>query len=116
VRSLSLLLDVQLTRPLTRAETVVNQWDKLVNISTELFNQLSQDAQPAFYQLVHHPIIASANLNKLLVTAGLNSMRASQAFLSTNDLADTAEALFEKDFDFEEGYHSLLDGKTAVYL
>ncbi|KAK7447069.1 hypothetical protein VKT23_014281 [Stygiomarasmius scandens] len=93
------------------AETVVNQWDKLVNISTELFNQLSQDAQPAFYQLVHHPIIASANLNKLLVTAGLNSMRASQAFLSTNDLADTAEALFEKDFDFEEGYHSLLDGK-----
>ncbi|THV03529.1 hypothetical protein K435DRAFT_835829 [Dendrothele bispora CBS 962.96] len=93
------------------ADTVTNQWDKLVNASTELYNSLPNDTQPAFYQLVHHPIIASANLNKLLITTGQNSMRASQAFLSTNQLADTAVELFEKDFDLEVDYHSLLDGK-----
>ncbi|THV03531.1 hypothetical protein K435DRAFT_747803 [Dendrothele bispora CBS 962.96] len=93
------------------AETVENQWDRLVNVSTELYNQLSKDAQPAFYQLVHHPVIASANLNKLLITTGKNALRASQAFLSTNELADTAEKLFEQDFDLEQAYHSMLDGK-----
>ncbi|KAK7447068.1 hypothetical protein VKT23_014280 [Stygiomarasmius scandens] len=93
------------------ADTIVNQWDKLVNTSTEVYNNLPKGTQPAFYQLVHHPIIASANLNKLLITTGRNSMRASQAFLSTNQLADTAENLFEHDFDLEEDYHSILDGK-----
>ncbi|KAK7447067.1 hypothetical protein VKT23_014279 [Stygiomarasmius scandens] len=93
------------------ADMILNQWDKLLNTSTEMYNKLSKDAQPAFFQLVHHPISASANLNKLLIITGKNNMRASQAFLSTNDLADTAEMLFEKDFEFETDYHSLLDGK-----
>jgi len=83
-----------------------------VNTSTEVYNNLPKGTQPAFYQLVHHPIIASANLNKLLITTGRNSMRASQAFLSTNQLADTAENLFEHDFDLEEDYHSILDGEA----
>ena len=96
-----------------RADTVESQWDRLVNVSTELYNQLSKDTQPAFYQLVHHPVIASANLNKLLITTGKNALRASQAFLSTNELADTAEKLFEQDFDLEQAYHSMLDGKIV---
>ncbi|KAF5366813.1 hypothetical protein D9758_006550 [Tetrapyrgos nigripes] len=93
------------------ADTVLNQWDTLLNTSTKLFDSLDNATQPAFYQLVHHPIIASANLNKLLITAGKNALRATQAFLSTNELGDLAQELFEKDFDFEEAYHSLLDGK-----
>jgi hypothetical protein len=45
------------------------------------------------------------------VSAGLNAMRAVQARLSANDLADTVEKLFDVDFDIETQYHTLLKGK-----
>jgi hypothetical protein len=47
----------------------------------------------------------------MLILAGQNNLRASQARLSTNSLADQVETLFEHDFDLETEYHSLLDGK-----
>ena len=38
-------------------------------------------------------------------------MRAVQARLSANDLADTVEKLFDVDFDIETQYHTMLNGK-----
>ncbi|KAF4611503.1 hypothetical protein D9613_003870 [Agrocybe pediades] len=93
------------------AETVLNEWSTLLNASTQVYNSLSSAMQPAFFQLVHHPILASSNVAQMLVAAGQNNLRASQARLSTNQLADTVEQLFEKDFDFETQYHTMLNGK-----
>jgi hypothetical protein len=77
---------------------------------------------------VHHPVLASSNLQKLYITAGQNNLFASQARLSANDLADEVskfgfvvtysffidnskvEQLFEGDYDLEAEYHTLLDG------
>lgn len=68
--------------------------------------------KPAFFQLIHHPVSASANLANLLVSAGQNNLRGSQARYSTNALADQVQQLFEKDFDFEQEYHTILDGQS----
>ena len=38
-------------------------------------------------------------------------MRAFQARLSANDYADQVEQLFEQDYDLEQEYHSILNGK-----
>ncbi|KXN92532.1 hypothetical protein AN958_05387 [Leucoagaricus sp. SymC.cos] len=93
------------------AEDVLTAWDDLEKSSTAIYNSLPSSFKPAYYQLVHYPVLASSNVGKLITTAGQNNLRASQARLSTNDLADTVESLFEKDFDLETDYHSLLDGK-----
>ncbi|KAF8900162.1 hypothetical protein CPB84DRAFT_1847412 [Gymnopilus junonius] len=93
------------------AETVLSDWAALEAASTSVYNSLSKSMQPAFFQLVHHPVLASNNLNQMYVAAGKNNLRASQAFLSTNQYADSVEQLFENDFTFEQQYHSLLDGK-----
>ncbi|KAG6856193.1 hypothetical protein H0H87_006733 [Tephrocybe sp. NHM501043] len=93
------------------AETVLADWDTLKAASTKIYNSLSSSYKPAFFQLVQHPVLASANVANLLVTVGLNNLRASQARLSTNDLADKAVEYFEGDFDLETQYHQLLDGK-----
>ncbi|TEB33738.1 hypothetical protein FA13DRAFT_1753937 [Coprinellus micaceus] len=93
------------------AETFVADWNTLQAASTKIYNSLSQSYKPAYFQLVHHPIIASANLATMYVSAGLNAMRAVQARLSANDLADTVEKLFDVDFDIETQYHTLLKGK-----
>ena len=44
------------------AETFVVEWNSLQAASTKIYNSLSQSYKPAYFQLVHHPIIASANL------------------------------------------------------
>ncbi|KAF8154169.1 hypothetical protein B0H34DRAFT_720746 [Crassisporium funariophilum] len=93
------------------ADNVLAAWETLEAASTSIYNSMSSAMKPAFFQLVHHPVIASNNVAKLLVNAGLNNMRASQARLSTNQLADTVEQLFEKDYDIEQQYDTLLDGK-----
>ncbi|KAF9481597.1 hypothetical protein BDN70DRAFT_517933 [Pholiota conissans] len=93
------------------ADTVLDNWATLQAASTSIYNSLSSAMKPAFFQLVHHPILASTNLANMLIAAGQNNLRASQARLSANQLADTVEELFEKDFDFEQQYHTMLNGK-----
>jgi hypothetical protein len=93
------------------ADNVLAAWSTLEAASTSLYNSFSSTMQPAFFQLVHHPVIASANLANMLISAGMNNLRASQARLSANQLADTVEQLFEMDFEFEQQYHTILDGK-----
>ncbi|CAK5271250.1 unnamed protein product [Mycena citricolor] len=93
------------------AETMLAAWSKLVSASTAVYDNLPSAAQPAYYETVHHTVLASANLGTMMIKAGQNVLRASQARLSTNQLADEVETLFENDFSLETRYHALLDGK-----
>ncbi|EKM75377.1 hypothetical protein AGABI1DRAFT_132277 [Agaricus bisporus var. burnettii JB137-S8] len=93
------------------AQQWMDEWGKVEKASTDIYSKLPDDTKPAFFQLVHHPVSASANAARMLWNIGMNNLRSSQAFLSTNDYADTAEELFEHDWDFENDYHTLLDGK-----
>ncbi|KAJ7607358.1 hypothetical protein FB45DRAFT_948146 [Roridomyces roridus] len=93
------------------ADNVLAAWTTLQDASTAIYNKLPEGTQPAFFQLVHHPVLASANLGTMLIAAGQSVLRASQARLSANAFADEAETLFERDFDLETEYHTLLDGK-----
>ncbi|KAH6897655.1 hypothetical protein BKA70DRAFT_1528898 [Coprinopsis sp. MPI-PUGE-AT-0042] len=93
------------------ADRVRAEWDNLVGTSTTVYDSLSASLKPAFFQMVHHPVTASANLAELIINAGLNNLRASQASQTANTYADTVEKLFDKDYDIEQDYHTLLGGK-----
>ncbi|KAJ7730249.1 hypothetical protein DFH07DRAFT_174950 [Mycena maculata] len=93
------------------SDNVQAAWNTLQDASTAIYNKLPSGTQPAFYELVHHTVLASANLGNMLIAAGQSVLRASQARLSANEFADQTEALFEHDFDLETDYHTLLDGK-----
>ncbi|KAJ7454980.1 hypothetical protein B0H11DRAFT_257884 [Mycena galericulata] len=86
-------------------------WNLLQNTATAIYDKLPNGTQPAFFELVLHPVLASANLGNMLISAGQNNLRASQARLSANALGDLVETLFERDFDLETEYHTLLGGK-----
>ena len=86
-------------------------WDALNASSTKIYDSLSSDFKTPFFEMVQHPVLASSTLGKMWILQGMNNLRASQARLSTNDLADQVEALFEQDYDLELEYHQLLDGK-----
>jgi hypothetical protein len=93
------------------AERVLAAYKNLSDIVTPIYNSLPSGTKPAFFQLVQHPIEASLTLLNMWISAGMNNLRASQAKLSANDYGKQVEDLFERDYDLEDEYHKLLDGK-----
>jgi len=94
------------------AERIVAEYNQLAEKASRISQQLPESCHDAFYQLVLHPVTACANLNELYLTVGKNRLYAEQGRAATNDLADRAEALFEKDAEITRYYHTTLaDGK-----
>ncbi|EPQ55956.1 hypothetical protein GLOTRDRAFT_121308 [Gloeophyllum trabeum ATCC 11539] len=93
------------------ADTVLSEWQSLVQQSTQIYNSLPAAYQPAFYELVHHTVLASANLNAMWIYAGVNNLMGSQGRYAVNNYADLVQELFEQDYEYEYQYHTLLDGK-----
>ncbi|KIY44327.1 hypothetical protein FISHEDRAFT_51503 [Fistulina hepatica ATCC 64428] len=99
------------------ADTVLYEWDVLENASTSIYDSLADEMKPAYFQLVHHPVLASSNLGRMLIYAGQNNLRAEQACASANDLANAVERFFDYDFDLETEYHTILNGEFSnTYL
>ncbi|TFY76148.1 hypothetical protein EWM64_g7865 [Hericium alpestre] len=93
------------------AENVLAEWKALNESASRIYTNLSSEQQPAFFQLVYHPVQAGYTLTNMWVSAGINNLRTFQARLSANDYADEVEQLFDQDYDLELEYHTLLDGK-----
>lgn len=93
------------------AETVVADYNKLLEQAEQINKALPAEYKDAFFQLVLHPVSACANLNELYVTLGKNHLYAKQGRAVTNDLAQKVIELFAKDSEITEHYHKLVDGK-----
>ncbi|KAL5525075.1 hypothetical protein ACEPAF_8944 [Sanghuangporus sanghuang] len=98
------------------ADTVLADWEALVKTSTSIYDKLPESTKPTFFQTVHHPVLASYVLSAMWIYQGMNTLRASQARLSTNDLAGQVEELFAQDYELEDWYHSILDGALVSLL
>ncbi|KAG8788167.1 hypothetical protein FRC12_014862 [Ceratobasidium sp. 428] len=98
------------------AENIVATWTDMVSRSQAIYKSLPSGTQPAYFQLVHHPIQASSIVQNLYYTVGRNNWYASQARLSTNALADQAAQIFDSDYDLEAQYHSQLNGKWDHFM
>lgn len=94
------------------AENVVSNYNKLAQKAQEINANLKPEYKDAFYQLVLYPILASANLNELYVTAAKNNLYASQGRAATNEYAEKVKVLFDKDAEFSTYYHkTMANGK-----
>jgi hypothetical protein len=92
------------------AETVVAEYNALAQQTQSIYAALPQEYKDAYYQLVLHPVSACANLNDLYVTIAKNQMYAQQGRAMTNDLADRAKQLFDKDSTISYTYNRVLAG------
>lgn len=94
------------------AERVLADYRQLEEKAEKIARALPAEYQDAYYQLVLFPVKASANLNKLYVTVAKNRLYAQQGRAATNELAEEARALFEKDAELTNYFHTeLSDGK-----
>ncbi len=94
------------------ADRIQNEWEVLEQRAQTIYKNLPGDSQDAFFELVLHPIEASAIVNKLYITVAKNRLYASQGRASTNELAAQARTLFQADADLSSRYnHDLAHGK-----
>ena len=92
------------------AETVVAEYNALAVRAERVSNDLPAEYRDAFYQLVLHPIQAASNLNDLYVTVAKNRLAAAQGRATTNDLAERARQLFDRDAEISRYYNTQLAG------
>jgi hypothetical protein len=80
----------------------------------KLYEVLPPELRAAFFQLVLHPVKASAVLRELYATVGRNRLYAVQGRASTNQLARLARDLFRQDAEISREYNERLsDGKWS---
>ncbi|WP_304068791.1 glycosyl hydrolase 115 family protein [Pedobacter glucosidilyticus] len=91
-------------------ETVTQDYQNLAKRALELYKNISATQKDAYYQLVLHPVTASANLYELYFTVAKNRLYAKQGRNTTNTLAKEAKKLFEKDAAISKFYNDTLAG------
>jgi hypothetical protein len=92
------------------ADRIRAGYDSLVARTKAVGARLPADARAAFYELVEHPVTAAANLNALYILTAKNRLYAQQGRASTNLLADSVTALFERDAEISRVYNRELAG------
>jgi hypothetical protein len=89
-------------------ETIVADFNALKEKAVFINGRLPENQKDAFYQLVLHPIEASANLNELYYTVAKNRLYAKQGRISTNTLAEKAAVLYQKDEEITNYYNKTM--------
>ncbi len=92
------------------AERVVAEYDALAAAAGRISAQLPAAYRDAYYQLVLHPVLASANLNDLYVTAAKNRLYAQQGRAATTDMAARVRRLFARDAEITRYFNDTLAG------
>ncbi|GCC50318.1 glycosyhydrolase [Chryseotalea sanaruensis] len=92
-------------------ETVVNEYQQLRTKAEALAGKLDASKQEAYYQLILHPIIASANLYELYYNVALNHQAAANNDAKANGYADKAKENYKKDSLITIEYHTRNNGK-----
>lgn len=98
------------------AEMVLQQWSQLAQSAQSIHDGLSSNVQPAFFELVLHPVLAGYTVYQIHIGVARNNLYGEQGRTSTNKWSSDIITLFNNDFSITQQYHSLLDGKWKNIL
>lgn len=93
------------------AKDILNRWETLLGTAEEIYKRATEEQRPSVFQLVLHPIKASAIFAALQINLGRNQIYARQRRNSANTLAQRVLDLFDADFTLSEEFHTLLNRK-----
>jgi hypothetical protein len=98
-------------------ENVVADYNALTAKAEDISKKLPVAQQPAFYELVLFPTKASAQLNKMYLSAAKNALYAKQGRASANDLAAETRSLFRAETNLMDHFNrTFLGGKWDHFM
>jgi hypothetical protein len=90
---------------------VVNEYQQLLKRANSLKEKLPANQQDAYFQLILHPIWASANLYEMYYEVALNQRAYERGSADANRHADRVKQLYIQDSLITLAYHQLGNGK-----
>jgi hypothetical protein len=91
-------------------ENVVSDYRKLEQDARFIYGQIPADQKDAYYQLVMHPVEASANLYDLYYHVAKNKLYAKQGRLATAAMAEKVSQLYRHDEEISKYYNKTMAG------
>ncbi|KAL1652346.1 hypothetical protein SLS58_000473 [Diplodia intermedia] len=93
------------------ADNILAEWQDLANDAQSVYDSLPTAAQPAFFQMVLHPVLAGGNIYDIHISAAKNRLYAGQGRTSANIWAQRVLDKFNLDHELTKRYNGLLGGK-----
>jgi Glycosyl hydrolase family 115 len=93
------------------ADAILEQWGILADDAQAVYDALSADYQPAFFEMILHPILGGQIVHKIYIAAARNQLWASQRRNAANDLIDQSIALLDADANLTVRWNQVLNGK-----
>ncbi|MCL6456638.1 MAG: glycosyl hydrolase 115 family protein [Gorillibacterium sp.] len=92
------------------AQRVLNQAMELENTAGKYEKLIPELYKDAYYQLVYYPVAASANVVKMQIYAGLNSLYWRRGSVLANAYAALTNEAIERDKELERVYNTSISG------
>lgn len=90
------------------AQRVLKKAIDLENIAKKYYKQMPETFKDAYYQLVYYPAVASANVVKMQIYAGLNNLYYKRRSVLANSYAEVVEECKVKDIDMQNYYNDIM--------
>lgn len=93
------------------AAAVLAQWAALAADAQAVYDALDAPRQPAFFEMVLHPVLAGAAVHRLYVAAATNALYAGQKRNAANRVVQDVLAASADDARLTQRWNALLGGK-----
>ena len=93
------------------ADAILAQWQALADDAQSIYDDLDEEYQAAFYQMILQPCLGGQVVNQIYIGAAKNQQYVEQKRTSSNDVAMDVLDKFKMDAKLTQRYHELLDGK-----
>lgn len=93
------------------ADAILAQWKQLASDAQDVYDDLDEDYQAAFYEMILQPVLGGQVIQQIYIGAAKNSLYVEQKRSSANGMAMDVLEWFKEDHTLTQRYHDLLDGK-----
>ncbi|SMQ45054.1 unnamed protein product [Zymoseptoria tritici ST99CH_3D7] len=93
------------------ADKNLDEWKAMQTTAQSIMDSLPAETQPAFFEMVYHPVTAGYVYYDIMISSARNNLYARQGRNSANSIAEHTHSQFKKDRELTEQYNGLLDGK-----
>lgn len=97
-------------------DAILAEWADLQTRAEAVYSQLASDVQPAFFQMVLHPVEGGNIVNQIYIGAAKNMLYAGQKRNTANSKMMEVIQLSSADSNLTDRWDELLDGKWAHIL
>ncbi|KAI0880051.1 glycoside hydrolase family 115 protein [Annulohypoxylon maeteangense] len=97
-------------------DAVLGQWQGLAQDAQAIYDQLDEAHQPAFFEMILHPILGGQIIHQVHIGAARNMVYANQHRNAANEMISSVLASFDADAELTIRWDSLLDGKWKHML